>query len=1226
MKKRYFFALIAGMLALGLHAQVKYTVLEDVTSKIQNADFKADTPVAGTVTTYDYNHGDVAVGEFCLFGQQAVTGWTANYPSDNIKQLSNDKDPAREDGANACAAGVFAFDLDSDTGLGGDYFPRVEGGDTQGLGMVSVWGHNLQYSQNISLTAGAYLLIARLCNVAGTNAVNNNFGFKVDDDNYFRSSMSTFPTTEVLAGEGKDIWVEDTVVIRLKADTEGSVVLGYSFGDGSGKAPHLFVDCVKLLKINEADIVKIQLNELITEGKRLGADTSEAEAVYNNPNATVAQVEAAIEKQKALNADAVTDLSEFFIMNPHFTQDEPITDGICTYDYDMAKNNVTHYGMQPVKSWVASNPSQNQVVGDENIQGRACGVYETGSQAFIGGKAFLPPASLSDGSQGKVLGFVTCWGKTTQYTQHVSLPAGSYTLTISYYNAGGANAVDKNLIGFITDDGTEYLGSTKSFPVGKWGKDIVSFELAEETNGVFTLGYTGSGASAALPHFFLDGISLVYEGELQFDPSLFALKATVTDAENYEVETFNADLLADLEDAISEARALISSQSSDANANKAAQEKITAMIQEVQASIEAYKRLENFYNVDLNNAQQKYSYITELTDLDDEVSDALSDCNWDNAKIDEVIASLPAIVKAAVQQRWDDAIASGAQLDEDLTITPLFDTLCYTYSTTAQQGTNVPDKQWSYGSASNFKTQFGTAEVWNQTPFTVSQTLTDLPAGTYTITTRAFYRTSDNATNYANYDPTAHYAYVFAGSNRAPITNVVEVGSDEEVAGWADAGGLYVPNSQEAAHNVFESEDYESVVTASTRTVLSETGDLTFGVTADEMEGNCWVVWYSFDVAYNAINNDVLAEELQTLIEKAVEAYGSYEAERVIATGQALEVAIGEGQAALDNVDPDEMREAVALLNKALAEKDLSTELINKFDEQVIAYSELYNAFEFTSSDTELIRIIEDRAESEFESNEEIQQLIDRLPVAFFNYVVGRDDFADGAEDNPIDLTDVIMNPAFDARNANYWTITAAETSEDGKIGTNQGYQGSSYENEDIIISQFIEAWRKSAATDEELVTLDDGTISQTLNGVLPKGYYRLEMDGYATNQAGVPEEGITGVELYAEVGGNAFSTPIGIAESVGKPQHFVCDFYSDGTNPATIGIKVSGTNASWLAADNFQLSYIGQETPVAVEGLADVADAPATVFNIAGMRVRAAQKGLNIIVRDGKAQKVLVK
>ena len=111
MMKRYFMALAAGLMTLGATAQT-YTVVQDVTSKLTNADFKADTPVAGTVTTYDYNHTDVALGEFCLFGQQAVTGWTSNYPSDNIKQLSNDKDPAREDGANACAAGVFAYSTD----------------------------------------------------------------------------------------------------------------------------------------------------------------------------------------------------------------------------------------------------------------------------------------------------------------------------------------------------------------------------------------------------------------------------------------------------------------------------------------------------------------------------------------------------------------------------------------------------------------------------------------------------------------------------------------------------------------------------------------------------------------------------------------------------------------------------------------------------------------------------------------------------------------------------------------------------------------------------------------------------------------------------------------------------------------------------------------------------------------------------------------------------------
>ena len=65
----------------------------------------------------------------------------------------------------------------------------------------------------------------------------------------------------------------------------------------------------------------------------------------------------------------------------------------------------------------------------------------------------------------------------------MTLPAGSYTLTISYYNAGGTGNVTKNLIGFITDGGTEYLGTTMSFPVGSWGKETITFELDSETEG-----------------------------------------------------------------------------------------------------------------------------------------------------------------------------------------------------------------------------------------------------------------------------------------------------------------------------------------------------------------------------------------------------------------------------------------------------------------------------------------------------------------------------------------------------------------------------------------------------------------------------------------------------------------------------------------------------------------------------------------------------------------------
>ena len=1223
MKKRYFTALLAGLIALGAAAQTQFTVLQDMTSKLQNADFKSGSPVAYTVRTYDYDIPDqigAGAGGEGLYGQQEVPGWTAAAPSDNCWMARD----ARTDGSNARAAGIFAYDLDSEIGLGGDYFPRIEGGDTQGLGMVAVWGASLQYSQNVTLPAGDYLLIARLCNVAGDGTIDNLFGFKTADDTYYQSTMTNVPIQAVLESEGKDIWVEDTVVFRLTAETAGDVILGYSYSAGSGTAPHIFLDNVKLLKVDPSTLDKLQieaaradLQKLVDEGKRLGVDTSASEALLANANATLSQLSDAIAHQEELNAEAVTDLSEFFIMNPHFSQDDPITDGICTYAKDMTTNDVTHYGMQPVKSWVANHPESDSY---------ASGVLETGSTAFIGGKGFTAPATLSDGTVGKLLGFVTCWTGSIQYTQHVLLPAGSYTLNISYYNSGGAQAVAKNLIGFIADDGTEYLGSTLTFPVGQWGTETITFELSEETEGNFSLGYTSTNTgSGNMPHFFLDGISLLYEGELQFDPSLLALQGVVNNAENYVYQVFYQDLKNNFESVLDEGRSLVSSQSNDTAANKAAQEKITAMLQDVMASIADYERLQKFYDTELVPAEEKFDSQQSIKDrliaLDDEIYDALQSGEWDKAKIDEVIASLPAIIKEEIQAAWDNAIASGSELDQDLDISPLFDTLGVTYSATAQSGNNVPDKQWSYGSASNFKTQFGTAEVWNQSPFTVSQTLTELPAGTYTVTTRAFYRTSDNVTNYSNYDPSATYAYIFAGNNRTPLTNIVEVASAEEVSGWADAGGVYVPNSQQAAHDLFENAEYIAKVTSSTKTVLTETGDLTFGITADQMEGNSWVVWYTFEIAYNAVDESILDDELQALIDQADVLVNNTDNLGIIYVGQTtkdLNAAIKEGQTAL-NGTTDDKKAAMSTLKTAIAGVSESAQLMQRYMNEATAVSDMINsgeeAWDFTSNNTELLDVIGDIEGSFFADNAALQKAIDELPTLVAKYVLGRNDFADGSQDNPIDITGLIMNYSFNT-NASNWTIVG--TDENGRIGQNQGYQSASYTNEadGYVIDHFVEAWRPNGAI------LNDGTISQQLAATLPAGYYRLECDGYATNQAEIPGEGIQGVGLYAQCGDTWDWTPMGISETAGTPRHFARDFKADGTSPVTVGVRVQGTNASWLAADNFRLYYIGTEAPDAIDAIADSQAAKSKVYNLAGQRVNKAARGIFIV--DGK--KVVVK
>lgn len=1229
MKKRYFTSLFAGMMVFGAAAQTPFTVLKDVTSKLQNADFKADAPVSTTIRTYDYDMQDegAGAGGTELFGQQPVTGWTAANLTDNTK-VSESNSNARTDGVNARAAGIFAYGFDETAGLGGTYYPNVDdGGDTQGLGMVAVWGAALRYTQSVSLPAGDYLLIGKFYNVAGAGTITNLFGFEVDEETAYRSSHTTYDL---------NVWTEDTVLFRLAADVTGDVVLGYSFGGGSGTAPHLFLDNVKLLKVDPATLDQMQIDEakeqllaLIEEGKRLHVDTNDAEAVYNNANATLAQVQAAIEAQTALNAEGVTDLSEFFIMNPHFSQDEPITDGICTYDYDMEKNNVTHYGMQPVKSWVASNASQNLIVGDENIQGRASGIFETGSEAFIGGTGFTPPATMSDGSMGKVLGFVTCWSKTTQYTQHVSLPAGSYTLAISFYNAGGTNAVAKNLIGFIAEDGTEYLGETTTFPVGQWGKEVISFTLEEATEGVFSLGYTATNSgSASMPHFFLDGISLVYEGELEFDPSLFALKATVADAENYASQMFYSALQADFQSAIDEAYALVSSQSGDQEANKAAQEKITAMLQDVKASIADYERLEAFYNGELNAAEEKYQSQTDIYNaliaLDDDIYDVLQNGDWDTAEIDAAIASMPAIIKEKTQEAWEAAIASGSELDDDLDISPLFDTLGVTYSSNAVQAFDIPDEQWDFGGATNFKTQYGTAEVWSQSPFTISQTLTGMPAGTYTVKTRAFYRTADNSTNYATYDPNAQLAFIFAGNNKTALKNIVEIGSQEEVSGWSDAGGIYVPNSQLAAHNVFEDDILGKQVEVSTRTVLAETGDLTFGVCAEQLEANSWVVWYTFEIAYNAVDEGVMDEELNALIAQAnlIIEEDDLGVHYVIDTQKQLVNAVQLGEAALEG-DVEAKTAAMSALAAAIKLNDQSMQAVQLYNDRINEYAELINSsdevWDFASDNNEIIEMVSDAENTYFENNDHVLKALNSLPTALANYVLGRTDFNDASIDNPINITGLIMNYAFNS-NARYWTITG--TDELGRIGQNQGYQSAVYTNETegYAVDHFIEAWRPNGAL------LNDGTIGQSLHATLPAGYYRLECDGFATNQAEIPAEGIQGVGLFAQCGADWDWTSMAIESTSGQPLHFARDFKADGVSPVTVGIRVSATNASWVAADNFCLYYLGTQAPDAISSVSDNAGAATEVYTLQGVKTTATQRGLYIVVKDGKAQKVLKK
>lgn len=1238
MKNRLLLALILGAATIGLHAQSKseYTILSNLTSKLTNADFTADAPISGVseVCTYDYNMTAVEVGTADvtkgLFGMQAVTGWTASSPSDNVRVMEGEKSTARTDGANAKAGGIFAYvddtseDMTGIVGLGGSYNPPYLGEEvgTQGLGIVAVWGAAASYTQDVTLPAGAYMLVVKYNNTSGGGEVNPNYnGFIADNGTQYLSTLTTF-----LPGT----WQEDVIPFLLKEETSGKISLGYKSGNyGSGSAAHLFIDKVELYSIDptplqaaEIAAAKEELLALIEKGENLGADVAASRAVYNNDSATLEQVQAAIESQKELNESATTDLSAYFIKNAHFSQGDalPEDEGITTYARDMNATGtngrtVHYYGMLPITGWEASNPRDETlepgVTGDNTNDARACGVFNVGSNSFLGGAAFLPPTTLSDGStEGKVLGFVGVWTAQSQYKQSVTLPAGKYTLRISYYNAGGTTAFSKNLMGFVEDSGTEHLATTTQFStLNKWLQEDITFELTESTPGYFTMGYTAANVgSAGMPHFFIDGFQIFYVGDTPIDPSLMGLQAAVEGGQLSLESGFNAELKEQFRAVVEAGAALVEAKSADKDANQAAYDAITALSGDVAASIAAYKKLEQFNDETLEEGIATYDEDTyadlnqTLLDLQDEVSEALQEYTWDNDKINEVIAGYDSLVIKGVKTAWDAAVESGEPLAKDLDISILFDQLAYTYSTTALSNTNVPDKEWQYGDASNFKTQYGTAEVWNQSPFTVSRTLKDLPAGTYTITTKAFYRYSDQATNYDSYttDPDAiPGAFVFAGYSKTKLNNIAIIASDnaEAFASTSAVGdGLFVPNSQQAAHDVFENDDYTDNVQKSVATVLADTGDLTFGISADGLEANSWVVWYTFSVKYNAIDQNVLFDELSSLITEV----NDYLTENEDAMNKKASTDAGEAAVAATAAlagDNEAMSEALASLQAAYEEAQKNVANMAALEE---AKDELS-----TTADDYLSQANSDAEDAYNEISDKLddENYIDALDNAGIEALIEEvksvtaalkiPAYEDAADDNPIDFTQVIVNPSFETGDLTGWTnsgtVNAQTQNNNEEVANKQG-------------TYYCERWHVNGTVD----------INQTVDN-LPAGTYELTATAYS-----VAEDAV----LYVN----------DAAVSISTTDVYSVIFQLAEPGAIKFGVRWSDTGSLWTTLDNFQLTYYGTDsekelTPTDIAGIEAAEAAPAAIYTLTGVKVATLQKGLNIVVdQNGNAKKVYVK
>lgn len=139
---------------------------------------------------------------------------------------------------------------------------------------------------------------------------------------------------------------------------------------------------------------------------------------------------------------------------------------------------------------------------------QSCGaVMEYGKEGnLINGAAI----ALTDnaGNAGKALGISAGWSQTVAYqSETVTLPAGEYTLIAYVYNAGtAANLTSK--LGFVPTEGEAILSAVTSFAVGEWSVDYVTFTLAADTEGKIQVGgAAGNSTSSNHAKVFIDNLA-----------------------------------------------------------------------------------------------------------------------------------------------------------------------------------------------------------------------------------------------------------------------------------------------------------------------------------------------------------------------------------------------------------------------------------------------------------------------------------------------------------------------------------------------------------------------------------------------------------------------------------------------------------------------------------------------------------------------------------------------
>lgn len=938
---------------------------------------------------------------------------------------------------------------------------------------------------------------------------------------------------------------------------------------------------------------RVALKTAIEEAEEVGVDISEAVAVYNNSSATEADLQAQNTHLRAAIASLNYDFSGASEANPLDVTDQVLTNP--DFEYRDEAGNLISNGVLP-PGWTITITGQN--LGQQNRT-------DTNTSTGFAITNFIEawhPNSLGDGVIAQ-----TVYG----------LPKGKYVLECdasACHDPANGDGSDIEGVNLFIEAGSNKV--TTRVGTARLGIQHFAVTFVNEGSESLTFGLEAIATNANW--LSADNFTITYYGETTKTQAYLSLETAIeegqaiednlvgNDIEDASVVNVEASVASNFTEKFAAAQAALGSSDEDMTAAEA---ELKAAIEEVNKSNALYKQFQEVYNNALLAAQNFKDNNNQWPDLQDEIND------WAEVDLAEAFnaGTLTEDDLEEAQGKVDALIA--AYLNDPEKIQPGDDLTALIVNADFSQGsgaTNIPGWTINSGSITELSASYHNIEAYHR-GFDFSQTISNLPAGSYQIGVQGFVRIDSGDNDMV----------LYAGVSEKKFMVITEESSDEPLLGdgsgtWpADSPnnvlGGYMPNSMQGADIYFNTENPATgkLFYLNTVNIAHAGGDLTIGVKCNAT--GLWILWDNFTLKY--LGSDNLIPLLEEIEEKGIEledfstsGFMTDKANELVADLQARI------EAADDITSSDDALALISDIKDAIDYIKEGQKLANELMPLVDEYEIMAN--DQNIDDTAFMALLEElgakvREDETFADNDEIAKGIEDLKKGWVAAVVNAAEEGD-------ELKGIIINPDFETGNLNSWTDTFT--------AGNHGFQNNATYSDaegNTVISNFAESWNNTNY-------VVDGEISQNI-GVLPEGWYQLEVDGYAVNQSqagGEPEEGVHGVDLFAKTGENIAKQNIGITGETGVSQHWTLGFYSDGVNETTIGVVAQDANCNWTAFDNFVLKYFGETQPVAVEGIAaEATAAPKAIYTLDGRRASTLTRGINIVRKaDGSVQKVLVK